>query len=41
MYNSTMAEIHARRRLRLRQLIEERFEGNRTTLARAVGFKPT
>ncbi len=36
MYNSTMAEIHARRRLRLRQLIEEQFEGNQLRMARAV-----
>lgn len=38
MYNSTMAEIHARRRLRLRQLIEERFENNQVRLGKAVGL---
>ncbi|MGH8524106.1 MAG: helix-turn-helix domain-containing protein [Gammaproteobacteria bacterium] len=43
MYNqrTVMADIYATRRLRLRQLIEERFEGNRTALVRAIGFKPT
>lgn len=41
MYNSTMAEIHARRRLRLRQLIEERFEGNQSRMARAVDISRT
>jgi plasmid maintenance system antidote protein VapI len=41
MYNSTMAEIHARRRLRLRQLIEQRFDRNLSRLARAVDLTPS
>ncbi|MGH8711956.1 MAG: hypothetical protein ACREVA_11725 [Burkholderiales bacterium] len=41
MYNirAVMSDIYATRRLRLRQLIEEQFDGNQTALARAVGFK--
>lgn len=38
MYNSTMAEIHARRRLRLRQLLEERFDNIQVRLGKAVGL---
>jgi len=43
MYNirTVMADIYATRRARLHQLIEEKFGGNRTALARAVGFKPS
>lgn len=41
MYNSTMAEIHARRLARLRQIIEERFDNNQSALARAVGLAPS
>lgn len=43
LYNQrpVMGEIHANRRLWLRQLIEERFGGNRTALARAVGLRPS
>ena len=36
-----MADIFANRRERLRQLIEERFGGNRTALVRAAGLNPS
>ena len=38
MYNqrAIMADIYANRRARLRQLIEERFQGNQSAMARAV-----
>ena len=36
MYNSIMAEIHARRLARLRHIIEEKFDNNQSALARAV-----
>lgn len=40
MYNidAIMAKIHTRRRLRLRQLVEERFDGNQSRMARAMGY---
>lgn len=43
MYNHrpAMADIFATRRRRLHLLIEERFGGNRTDLARAVGLSPS
>lgn len=41
MYNSTMAEIHARRLARLRQIIEKRFDNNQSAFARAVGLTPS
>ena len=41
LYNqrAIMAEIYTNRRLRLRQLIEERFEGNQSAMARAGGYR--
>lgn len=40
LYNqrAIMAEIHANRRARLRQLLEERFEGNQALMSRAGGY---
>lgn len=40
MYNhrTVMAEIYANRRARLRQLVEERYEGNQSALARTAGY---
>jgi len=40
MYNhrAVMADIYENRRARLRQLVEERFEGNRSRLGRAAGL---
>lgn len=43
MYNqrAVMADIYATRRARLRQLIEERFEGNQSLMARTAGYGNT
>lgn len=37
-YRAVMADIYANRRLRLRQLIEERFDGYQRRLAKAAGL---
>lgn len=38
-HRTVMVDIYETRRLRLCQLIQERFEGNRTAFARALGFQ--